>query len=370
MMDFSGTGVEELLCDESFQRYCRGENEEDIALWNEWSRGHPGRPALLEEVKRMFDTLSCRQGNRAQQLQALKDGIRQLGRFREQMMQPAVLPMEKEVPVVRLKRARVLQYAASIIVLVSLGMLTYYLNEGAGTTEAQLRRYEHYTGQDRHKTIMLPDSTIVMLNENSHLSISRNFDAEHREVAITGEAYFDVKHDPEHPFIVATSQYKIRVLGTAFNVRSYPGDSTAETTLIRGKVEIISNEPAAVPGNEIILKPGEKFTLAGMTGSPAAAQLRNGKVTQPGAGLQPHEMKEVTWSKQKLELQGETFATIAKKLESWYGLTIVFADDTVKQYRYTAMFYDETILDVLKYLQTSYPFSIQFQEDTIVIAHR
>ncbi len=71
--------------------------------------------------------------------------------------------------------------------------------------------------------VLLPDGTKVWINSGSTLRYPKTFHGKTREVHLTGEAFFDVTHDKNHPFIVSTSEINIRVLGTAFNVSAYPG---------------------------------------------------------------------------------------------------------------------------------------------------
>lgn len=106
--------------------------------------------------------------------------------------------------------------------------------------------------------IQLPDGSTVVLNAGSKLTYKNIFDARHREITLSGEAFFDIVKDPAHPFIITTPTIKIRVLGTRFNVRSYPGDKTSEAALIRGIIEltVLKN-----PDRQIILKPSEKLTV-------------------------------------------------------------------------------------------------------------
>ena len=96
----------------------------------------------------------------------------------------------------------------------------------------------------------------VWLNSASRLLYDRTFNDTIREVELEGEAYFDVVKNSKRPFIVHTSGIDIRVLGTAFNVKSYAAEPTIETTLVHGMIEIVrKNQPGAPI---IILHPHEK----------------------------------------------------------------------------------------------------------------
>lgn len=90
----------------------------------------------------------------------------------------------------------------------------------------------------------LPDGSIAYLNSGSTLSYPSSYDAEERKVTLVGEAYFSVKHDPAHPFIVSVShdRLRVKVLGTEFNVRAYEKENVVQTTLVSGSVNIVMKE--------------------------------------------------------------------------------------------------------------------------------
>ena len=102
--------------------------------------------------------------------------------------------------------------------------------------------------------VAMPDGTDVWLGPGTSLSYDDTFRVDGRNVELDGEAYFDVTHDAQHPFIVTTSAFRIRVLGTVFNVRSFSGESVAEATLAEGSVALQH------PGgrNLICLHPGQQ----------------------------------------------------------------------------------------------------------------
>src|SRR5258708_5365973 len=106
--------------------------------------------------------------------------------------------------------------------------------------------------------IVLPDGSQVWLNSGSNLTYTKEFGTRLREVELSGEAYFDVVKNPEQPFIIHTRQIDVKVVGTAFNVKSYPGERRTETTLIRGRVEVMIHNR---PDEKIVLKPNEKLVV-------------------------------------------------------------------------------------------------------------
>jgi transmembrane sensor len=94
------------------------------------------------------------------------------------------------------------------------------------------------TQRSEYKYLLLPDSTQVWLNAASTLEYPPLFNGARREVYLTGEAYFDVKHADQLPFIIHTGKVSTTVLGTAFNIKAYPGREHIVVSVNRGKVRV------------------------------------------------------------------------------------------------------------------------------------
>lgn len=111
--------------------------------------------------------------------------------------------------------------------------------------------------------IVLTDGTTVWLNSGSSLIYPTQFDGSIREVYLTGEAAFDVAHNKNKPFFVKTKECNVRVLGTVFNVSSYPEDATVQTALLQGKVRITYNKTGFLNNQELQedLTPGMIATI-------------------------------------------------------------------------------------------------------------
>ncbi|MFA5850152.1 MAG: FecR domain-containing protein [Bacteroidales bacterium] len=106
----------------------------------------------------------------------------------------------------------------------------------------------------RSYSLVLSDGTKVWLNALSKLSYPVSFTSSERRVIITGEALFDVTRDESKPFIVETSDYEVRVLGTKFNVNAYPEEKITATTLVSGSIEIPGKQLSSIR-----VKAGEQY---------------------------------------------------------------------------------------------------------------
>ncbi|MCH8556921.1 MAG: FecR domain-containing protein [Balneolia bacterium] len=115
-------------------------------------------------------------------------------------------------------------------------------------------------------SVQLDDRTTVQLNSGSELRVERGFGEKHRNVELAGEAFFDVEPG-DTPFLVNTANAVVQVLGTSFNVRSWPGMGTSETTvaLTQGSVEVYSNAEREF---RQLMEPGEISRVRGVRTMP------------------------------------------------------------------------------------------------------
>ena len=109
----------------------------------------------------------------------------------------------------------------------------------------------------KRSDIILADGTHIRLNSGSKLTYPSKFKTDSREVYLSGEAFFDVKSNPDQPFYVITKDIKIKVTGTRFNVSSYDEDNTTQTVLVKGRITAGKNKLFA---KSMDLFPGERLT--------------------------------------------------------------------------------------------------------------
>ncbi len=289
----------------------------------------------------------------------------------------ARLESEKEYETIPLKRNRkyffVIPAAAALLIIV-FGVWIF-----SGKTElppkANLQTIAAENGS-RTRTI-LPDGSTVWLNAGSHISFSENFTGSTREVTLDGEAYFDAVKQPERPFIVHVYGYNIRVLGTAFNVKSYPTDKTIETTLLRGLVQVTKQgvtgeKPIFIHPNEKLIV--DKFAANSELNLPyknnaVANSVNSDYVIKNLDTTQTEKEKiETAWVYNRLEFRGDSFEELAKKLERWYNVTIVFEDDQVKQLSFYGSFETETVQQAFVALKAAARFNYSINNQTIIVS--
>ena len=214
--------------------------------------------------------------------------------------------------------------------------------------------------------LVLPDSSVVTLNAGSRLTYDENFGTTNRNTTLVGEAYFDVKKSTT-PFIIHANGLRIKVLGTTFNVKSYPNEKTTETTLIRGRVEITHEKR---PGEVFILNPNEKLTIANEPEQNDAVLVNNQlKVLKTNlTHTWDNSILETSWVENKLIFQDESFQDVARKMERRYNVVIEIKDPKLAEMHVGGgPFENETIQQALIALQIAFNFHFTMEGNHIII---
>ncbi len=205
--------------------------------------------------------------------------------------------------------------------------------------------------------VTLPDGSIVWLNSNTQLHYEKNsFGKQHREITLTGEAFFDIAKSDGIPFIIHAGNVNIRVLGTAFNVRAYAGDSAVFTTLVRGKIAVSFQEKT------VVLRPDEKLTIPVAR---LAATFQQKHLEKDSSGQLP----EISWLNNKLAFDNTSFGELAAKMSQWYGVTFHFESAGLQQLRFSGIIDTESIDEALKMLQLSRPFNFEIDGKEVRISN-
>lgn len=271
----------------------------------------------------------------------------------------------KRTPVIRLRT--LLTAAACIIALLIGGWFLYFANKPAGS--AALARQEVSSLPGSIRKIKLPDGSLVWLNEDSKMGYNDAFNDKTREIWLTGEAFFEVTKDKTRPFIIHTRNVNVKVLGTAFNVRSYPHDKNITTSLIRGSVEVTLNNE---PGKKYLLKPDQKLVVAAQDDAHTVNSQTTPVVYAPLKKVADPQsdslVAEVSWVDRKLAFYETTFKDLAVDLGKRYHVNFVFRSSTAEQLTFTGVFYEQTLAEALHALSLTAPFRYRIEDSTVFIA--
>lgn len=226
----------------------------------------------------------------------------------------------------------------------------WYLNKQINTPK-ETAFYKTIVPKGQKTQLELPDGTKIWINSESVLKYPVNFNKKNRQVdLIEGEAYFKVAHDEQHPFIVKTKAYSIKVLGTEFNVMAYSDFRRTETTLVKGAVQILDKDHNPV----YLLKPGERIGY-----HPSQKKFF---VDQQNTRL------ETAWKDNVFVFEDIPFKELCLRLSRWYDVQVTLADTSLYSIRYTGKFKNaETIWQVLDIIKMTTPVDYKLTDRKLTI---
>ncbi len=345
--------LEELILSESFREFAEGTNPESVDLWNTWISVHPDQKEVVENAVRTLKILLNTKKPKViiNKNESLANVMKLINEERTQPLKIGTII-----------NSVWLRIAAISLVVIGLASL-WNTFHGFGTKTQEIAYNEIIVPLGEKAQIILSDGSHVWINSDSKLKYPVRFGETSRDVALEGEAFFDVARQRGKTFIVKTRDVKVNVLGTAFNVKCYPGDDKTQTTVVRGevKVEDIKGDLKAA-----ILKPNEMATLheSQLPGQPVSesASIKVEKVDP---------VNLVSWKDQLLVFAGESFGDLAIKMERWFNVKIRINDEKLKSERYNGKFvHNETIYQVLEAIKITTPITYKVENDTIFISRK
>lgn len=198
-------------------------------------------------------------------------------------------------------------------------------------------------------TLVLADSTVVFLNAESKLQYPARFEEKERKVYLSGEAYFDVKANPEKPFIVTAGEIDIQVYGTEFNVNAYP-QAPIRTTLVEGKVSVKRQDS----GKEVHLQPGQQA-----------------EYNAEEAGIKVRKVDFYTytaWKDGKFVFEEENIESIMERLARWYDLNVFYANEAVKTQLFNGVITRfANVEDILYLIEQTATVHFEIKDHTVIV---
>lgn len=248
---------------------------------------------------------------------------------------------------------RTLSVAAILIIFLASSLYFFSVKSFKFNLSSEQSYTEIIVPKGMLKKLVLPDGTKVSVNAGSTLKYNNDFGSKLRTVYLNGEAYFDIAKG-EVPFVVNTSSYTIRDIGTIFNVKAYSDDLSFETmvlegeVVIEGKLNIDSDKP-----QKVSVKKQQVFKL-NYASSERVQNLSDKElfniVEVKVQKLAPSQLEEYTgWTEDLLVFEGKSFHEIMKIMERRYDVKIVLNGSELSNYEYTGSF--RNINDVEKALK-------------------
>lgn len=203
------------------------------------------------------------------------------------------------------------------------------------------------TASDEAKAKTLPDGSLIAINAKSKVVYPENFSGDVRAVSLEGEAFFEVKSNPDKPFLVKAKGATITVLGTSFYVKAYDSLNTIEVGVEEGTVKVATDRANAV------LTAGERISI-----DMASGQIADVKAYNPN---------HIFWKSQTLIFQNEPLADVFKTLEKVYNITIEVRNPQILNCKLSGKFYRESADQIIEIIDVNFNITSKREADRFII---
>lgn len=268
------------------------------------------------------------------------------------LLQNHMARLEQATPAPKLRRLFWPYAAIAASVALLIGGAWMIWKPAAAPVIKQLAIAEQQGKKSHSKKITLPDGSAVWLNAGSKLEYPEQFNKNERIVKLEGEAFFDIVKDAQRPFMVSTAEFSVRVLGTSFDVRAYPHEDSAVTSLVKGAVEVLlkGNNDQGIP-----LKPNEKLTIPIYHVNATTVKEKNEQETAPLIKASLTTMTdslvtETAWVQNKLAFKHMPLENVAHLMGQWYNTDIRFKNNSKKSLYFSGVFEKEDLEQALNVL--------------------
>lgn len=249
----------------------------------------------------------------------------------------------------RARPGRIGWVAATIAILLAAAIGLYLMRH----TSAEIQYLTITTQRGEQRTVTLPDGSQVRLNAESSITFPEQFTAlETRNVELAGEAFFDVVRDEAKPFIIRSGDLVTTVLGTSFNIRSYPEDETIAVTVASGKVSIEAAAGQHQTGSQLLV-PGEQGLY-----NKASANINKSHVTLE---------RFLAWKDGTILLEGASLKEATDILGRWYNAEFVFKNPDLKKCTIDGKFRNDQLANILENLRFLMGFEYRIEEGNKII---
>lgn len=261
----------------------------------------------------------------------------------------SIKPLREETgKIYRLPFLIKLSSAVAIIAVVFTLSLNYIINSRNFRINAE-RITSVIAPPGQKSQVILPDGTNVWLNSGSKISYSSSFIGKTRNINLEGEAFFDVKKDKKHPFIVTVSGVDIKVLGTAFNINSFMGDEV-KVTLIRGKIALEQTSNHKLISE---LLPGKRIDV----------DKQNFRYSIEDCNAE----ESILWAQDQLVIENKSFNEMINMLNNWYGVQIKTINNYNNNDKYTFKIKTESLTEAFKLVNLLTPIEYKIDGKEVIV---
>jgi ferric-dicitrate binding protein FerR (iron transport regulator) len=313
-----------------------------------WLKRNPHKHLIVAEARRILESIGSEQA-------VVPDNIidQEIGKLLQAISVEAAESAIETTPSTPIRRinSRWKYYAAAIFIMAVLGTAGWIFSPKVKeptkfdyadiTSSRQL--IENINTSKNTISVSLPDGSVVKLASNSRISYESNFDSlATRDVYLSGQAFFNVKKNPDRPFRVFANEIVARVLGTSFTVRSFEKDTVIRVTVSTGKVSVYSLGQTTVQESAKPNKPGAMILTPNqqLVYEKSSKEFQKILLENP-VMMAPDSVKKI------IPYDETAIGKVFKDLEKDYGIGIVYDNEVLKGCTFTAELTDETFYQKL-----------------------
>jgi len=271
-------------------------------------------------------------------------------RMYNKLNQQLFKPQQKRDIGALIKRISIWVSSAAAVLALTFFAWSWYVNNKSLAVQSDGQVVNVPYNRVMHLT--LPDSSRVWLNAGSIFRYPKKFIGKTRTVELLeGRAFFDVRHQTQHPFIVKTKNLNITVLGTSFDVRSYKKEGTTQVRVVTGKVGI--TVPNGIHKDAIMLLPKQQITLSNVSSRLVTGVAQDAKVSE--------------WTKNNFVFEQESLGNVFKALEKEYNTQISVDNKKLLDERITIKLNNQHLDTIMEILSYTKHFKYKMANDSTVI---
>ena len=334
---------EEFAADEYFQQWVLLPDDETELYWKSYAQNHPEQQIALNNAFKIVQHLA----ETGFHIPFLSQNEKQL--LRDSIFQQISLPRKTIATALPRKKVRWRALAATAIVTLVAISIFFPFHTPEQTAAVAMASYK--TGLRQVKEIMLPDSSVVVLNGNSSLRYDSDFaTASVREIFLQGNAYFRVKRTAAlTPFIVHANQLKIYVTGTEFNVNART--KATDVVLTSGRVNVTLEKDKR---KTVYMQAGYTLNVDTLSNELITARADTGLYT-------------AAWKMGEWHFEETTLATVARLIKEYYGMEMVFTNEAQRRLMITAVVSVNDFSTLIQVIEKTIHISIKPQNQQLII---
>jgi len=307
--------------------------EKERTLFSQWLLEHPGNLDLYVEIKNLWETKAS--------TMLFSSSIA------EKMISTVI---GKPTVKLRLKSNwRAIAAIALLLITVSTVFFVQKTFFRGSETSALARQITRTSEAGEQLCVILPDGSTARLNSQSSIQFPEKFSTDHRNVKLTGEAFFEVSKDPTRPFIIQTNQVTTTVLGTSFNVKAFD-DNEIAITVATGRVKVETHTGNGV--GQVFLNPNERAICCKKESTIKVEEVNS--------------KDYYAWTEGIIRFNNDSLEEVIRTLVRWYNKPIKIQGLAPVRSRIKGSFKDKNLNMVLDGLCFMYKLNYRVNEDNSI----